>query len=133
MGEWLPLLANPEAEFLWQLVPRSILRVDAQKCATMESVTGAGPTVSCWGGVTTKHTEPKHTPKPEDREAGLPPSWSEGNDVRDILIPQELATQLCLPNVQRDDWAREMEKPPKRKLVMRDLAITADSLATGTR
>ena len=55
-----------------------------QECTKVASMTGEGPTVSSWGGVNAKHTIPTCAPKPEDREALLPPPWSDGDDVPDI-------------------------------------------------
>ena len=72
-----------------------------QECTKMATMTGAGPTVSSWGGVD-KHTIPTCAPKPDDREAPLPPPWSDGHDVRDIEKPQGLKTPLCLPIVLKN-------------------------------
>ena len=94
----------------------------------MATMAGAGPTVSSWGGVD-KHTIPTCAPKPEDREAPLPPPWSDGHDARDIKEPQELKTPLCLPIVLKNQGVQVSR--PKRKLAMLDLAMMADSQAMG--
>ena len=91
-------------------------------------MTGEGPIVTSWGCVN-KHTIPTCAPKPEDREALLPPPWSDGDDVRDITKPQGLTTPLCLPIVLKNQGVRESR--PRRKLAMLDLAMMADSQTTG--
>ena len=93
-----------------------------QECTNLASMTGEGPTVSSWGGVN-KHTIPTCAPKPEDREALLPPPWSDGDDVRDITNPQGLTTQLCLPIVLMNQGVKESR--PKQKLAMLDLVMMA--------
>ena len=100
-----------------------------QDCAKLATMTGAGPTVSSWGRVN-EHTIPTCAPKPEDREAPLPPPWSDGHDVRDIKKPQGLTTPLCLPIVLKNQGVKESR--PRRKLAMLDLAMMADSQTTGT-
>ena len=101
-----------------------------QECTRLASMTDEGPTVSSWGGVNNKHTIPTCARKPEDREALMPPPWSNGDYVRDITIPQGLTTPLSLPIVLMNQGVKESR--PKRKLAMLDLAMMADSQTTGT-
>ena len=94
-----------------------------QECTSLASMTGEGPTVSSWGGVD-KHTIPTCAPKPEDREAPLPPPWSDGHDARDIKKPQELKTPLCSPIVLKNLSLPPVPNPLQRLVRVNSWRLT---------